>query len=54
MKPRNLTPYEMLAMQVFDDYGMLACSGFMYNCKVVINCSPSNVETKCITWMGMN
>jgi len=54
MKPGDLTPYEKLALRMFDDYGVLACSGFMYNCKLVINYSPSNLDMKCITWMGMN
>ncbi len=54
MEPRNLTPYEKLAMRMFDDYGVLAYSGFMYNCKLVINCSPSNLDMKCITWVSMN
>ncbi|HKN18911.1 MAG TPA: hypothetical protein VJW95_03870 [Dissulfurispiraceae bacterium] len=54
MEPGNLTPYEKLAMRMFDDYGVLACSGFMYNCKLIINCSPSDLDMKCITWVGMN
>ncbi len=54
MKPRNLTPYEKQAMRMFDDYGFLACNGFMYNCKVVINCSLSDLDMNCITWVVMN
>ena len=54
MEPGNLTPYEKLAIRMFDDYGVLACSGFMYNCKLIINCSPSNLDMKCITWVVMN
>jgi|GEM_PF-2372173 hypothetical protein len=54
MKPANLTPYEKLAMQKFDDYGVRAYNGFMYNCKVVINCSLSKLDMNCITWVGMN
>ena len=54
MKPRNLTPQEKLAMLMFDYYGVLAYSGFMYNCKLVINYSPSDLDMKCITWVGMN
>ena len=54
MKQRNLTPYEELAMRMFDDYGVRAYSGFMYNCKLVINCSPTDLNMNCITWVGMN
>jgi len=54
MKPGNLTRYEKLAMRMFDDYGVHAYSGFMYNCKLVINYSPSDLDMNCIAWVGMN
>ncbi len=54
MEQGNFTPYEKLAMRKFDDYGILACSGFMYNCKLIINRSPSDLDMNCITWVGMN
>ena len=54
MKQKNLTPSEQLAVLIFDDYGVLACNGFMYNCKVVINSSQSDFDIDCITWSGMN
>jgi len=54
MNPGNLSPYEKLAIKMFDLYSVRACSGFMYNCKVLVNCSPSDLDVKCITWVSMN
>ncbi|MBF0560301.1 MAG: hypothetical protein HQL08_16145 [Nitrospirae bacterium] len=54
MEPRDLTPYERLALRMFDDCSNLACNGIMYNCKLLINCSPSNLDLNCITWVSMN
>jgi hypothetical protein len=54
MEPRDLTQYEKLAIRIFDNYGIHACNGIMYNCKLLINCSPSALDTKCISWVSMN
>lgn len=54
MEPRDLTHYEKLAMIMFDSYGSHACSGVIYNCRLLVNCAPSDLDMKCITWVGMN
>lgn len=54
MEPTDLTPYEKLALRMFEDYGTLAYSGIIYNCKLLINSSPSRLDMKCITWVSMN
>ena len=52
MRQERLTAYEQLAIRMFDSYGKSGYSGVLYNCRVVTDSTPMNME--CMALLCMN
>lgn len=54
MRHDRLTPYEQLAIRMFDSYGKFGFSGVLYNCKMLTDLTPVNVDVECMALLCMN